>query len=83
MEIYLIRHGHCYDSIMKYYDHEKKAMNPPLTEKGIKQANELALRLSTIHFDKIYCSDLLRAVHLMMLVILANSDSIMLNFRMR
>jgi broad specificity phosphatase PhoE len=46
---------------MKYYDHEKKAMDPPLTEKGIKQASELALRLSMIHFDKIYCSDLLRA----------------------
>ena len=62
MELYLIRHGECYPSAPQYYDLNNKAMNPPLTERGILQAKELSSRIANIHFDKIYSSDLLRAV---------------------
>jgi len=37
-------------------------MDPPLTPNGIKQANKLADRLKYIEFDRIYTSDLTRAV---------------------
>ncbi|MDR1001281.1 MAG: histidine phosphatase family protein [Clostridiales bacterium] len=62
MEIYLIRHGECYNSTIEYYDAEKKTMNPPLTYKGMMQAEKLAVRCKTIGFDMIISSDLLRAV---------------------
>lgn len=63
MEIYLIRHGDCYRSSSEYFSKEKQTMNPPLTPKGIEQAHKLAQRLKGITFDKIYCSDLDRAIH--------------------
>lgn len=62
MDIYLIRHGECYHSTTEYYDHAKKTINPPLTEKGIGQAEKLAMRCSTIGFDRIITSDLIRAM---------------------
>ena len=61
MDIFLIRHGECHKSAMKYYDLEKKTMNPPLTEKGIIQAEKLALRCQSIGFDVLFSSDLIRA----------------------
>ncbi len=36
--------------------------NSPLTEKGVRDAKELAKRVAEIPFDKVYTSDLLRAV---------------------
>ena len=62
MEIYLIRHGQCYDSRMDYYNEDKKTMDPPLTDHGIQQAKALSARLANLPFDKIYCSDLARAI---------------------
>ncbi|MEA4824709.1 MAG: histidine phosphatase family protein [Clostridiaceae bacterium] len=62
MEIYLIRHGHCYNSTKEHYNNEKQTMDPPLTLTGVEQANKLAKRLRDITFDKIYCSDLVRAM---------------------
>lgn len=62
MEIYLIRHGDCYPSSMEYFCSEKQTMNPPLTPKGIRQAHQLAERLKGIPFDKIFSSDLDRAI---------------------
>ena len=62
MEIYLIRHGHCFNSTEEYFNNEKKTIDPPLTSLGVKQANKLAERLKDISFDKIYCSDLDRAI---------------------
>lgn len=62
MDIYLIRHGECYNSPIEYYDHEKKTINPPLTEKGISQAERLGMRCKNIAFDKIITSDLIRAM---------------------
>lgn len=62
MEIYLIRHGNCFDSTVEHFCEEKKTMNPKLTPKGIEQAYKLAERIKDISFDKIYCSDLDRAI---------------------
>lgn len=62
MEIYLIRHGECYSSSNTYYDTSKRTMDPPLTERGIQQAKELSLYVADVSFDKIYCSDLKRAI---------------------
>ena len=61
MEIYLIRHGESRGSSMEYYDDEKQRMNPPLTEQGMRQAEQLAARCASIGFDRIVASDLLRA----------------------
>lgn len=62
MDIYLIRHGECDNSSMKFYDEEMKMMNGPLTKKGIQQAELLAKRCVTIGFDRVYSSDLVRAI---------------------
>jgi probable phosphoglycerate mutase len=62
MEIYLIRHGECFDSTPEYFSKEKQTMDPPLTPKGIEQANKLASRMKEIIFDKVYTSDLIRAI---------------------
>jgi alpha-ribazole phosphatase len=62
MELYLIRHGHCETAGKDNYDPEKKTVNPKLTEKGIAQVRRLAIRLKNVRFDRIYHSDLSRAV---------------------
>ncbi|NLT15507.1 MAG: histidine phosphatase family protein [Clostridiales bacterium] len=62
MEIYLIRHGHCEEPGRENYDYEKKTVNPKLTEKGIIQARRLAERLAAVRFDRIFHSDLNRAI---------------------
>lgn len=63
MDIYLIRHGECLRSTNEYYDDIKKTMNPPLTEKGVFQAQKLTDKLSAVRFDRIYTSDLTRALN--------------------
>jgi len=62
MEIYLIRHGECQYLAKDYNDLEKHTINPPLTAKGEEQAHQLANRLGQVFFNKIYASDLVRAV---------------------
>lgn len=62
MEILLIRHGECFQSDIKHFSEKKSTMNPPLTVKGIAQAHKLAERLRNCQFDRIYCSDLDRAI---------------------
>jgi broad specificity phosphatase PhoE len=51
MRVFLIRHGSV--------DHEDP--EKPLSERGIKQAEELAKELKKYNFKKVYSSDLLRA----------------------
>ena len=63
MELYLIRHGDCFEATLQYFCEEKQTTNPPLTSKGIRQAHQLANRLRGVKFDKIYTSDLDRAIH--------------------
>lgn len=62
MELYLIRHGECYGSDRIYYDEDKRTMDPPLTNRGIQQAKELGQRIAEMAMDRIYCSDLKRAI---------------------
>jgi len=58
MKIYLVRHAET------DYDLTKKDCGeypgPSLTKNGLKQAEEIAMILSNIKFDQIYCSDLQR-----------------------
>ena len=59
MKLYLIRHGE------SKHNHEKKHSGQsmvPLTEKGIEQAKAVGKIIGSIKFDKIFCSDLTRAV---------------------
>ena len=62
MDIFLIRHGERCNSTMDHYDSDKKIIDPPLTEKGIRQAEKLADRCKSIGFDMIFSSDYIRAV---------------------
>jgi len=58
MKITLVRHAEVIEEyIGKYNGH----IDIPISENGKQQAKELAEKLSHIKFDKIYCSDLLRA----------------------
>lgn len=61
MEIYLIRHGHT-DPSKEHYDAALGTMNPPLTDKGVRQAALTAERLAGIGAEAIYSSDLKRTV---------------------
>lgn len=68
MDIYLIRHGESYKAAGEHYDAEKGTMNPPLTPKGIWQAERLAERCRAIRFDAIFSSDASRAVQTAMAI---------------
>ncbi|WP_455757317.1 histidine phosphatase family protein [Sulfurimonas sp.] len=58
MKITLVRHAQVSEEYKgKYNGH----IDIPLSQNGKKQAKELAKKLQHINFDKIYCSDLLRA----------------------
>ena len=58
MKIYLVRHA---EVIEKYQGKYNGHIDIALSQNGKKQAKELAKKLKHIKFDKIYCSDLLRA----------------------
>jgi len=53
-EVWLVRHGDCYDGIM--------GEDPPLSAQGREQARRLAERLYRLNFDAVYSSPLRRAV---------------------
>lgn len=60
-KLFVVRHGqttHNRDKRISGYHGD-----PPLTEEGIEQANQTKERLSHIHFDEAYSSDLQRAAH--------------------
>lgn len=58
LNIYVVRHGQTEENIKgTYYG----ALDCGLTELGVKQAEVLGEKLKSIKFDKIYCSDLIRA----------------------
>jgi broad specificity phosphatase PhoE len=58
MRITLVRHA---EVIKEYQGRYNGHIDIPLSLNGIKHAKELALKLKDEKFDKIYCSDLLRA----------------------
>jgi probable phosphoglycerate mutase len=53
-EVWLVRHGDCYDGIM--------GEDPPLSAQGREQARRLAERLYRLNFDAVYSSPLRRAL---------------------
>ncbi len=58
MKIYFVRHAEVSkEYIGKYNGH----IDIPISKNGKQQAKELGKKLSPIHFDRIYCSDLIRA----------------------
>lgn len=59
MKIYIVRHGEVPHNVLKQYNNH----NEDLTEKGIKQANELREKIKTIDYDIIICSPLIRTRH--------------------
>lgn len=60
MKLYMIRHGESEANINRSY---AGWHDIPLTEKGKAQARELNRVLNDIHFDKVYTSDLIRAIN--------------------
>lgn len=59
-KVILIRHGESELNIKGVY---YGVLNPGLTEKGREQAKKTREILKSINYNKIYCSDLKRAVH--------------------
>ena len=59
MKLYLIRHGESVANEKKVYAGQSDVM---LTENGRRQARKIQPILSQIHFDKVYSSDLSRAI---------------------
>jgi len=58
MKIYFVRHA---EVIEKYQGKYNGHIDIPLSQKGKKDAALLGKKLNKIVFDKVYCSDLLRA----------------------
>ena len=59
MKVYIVRHGEVPHNALKQYNNQ----NEDLTEKGIKQAEELREKIKTIDYDILLCSPLTRAKH--------------------
>jgi len=57
--IYVVRHGQSEFNLSKITSGH---VNPPLTEKGKMQAQSTKEKLSNIHFDEVFSSDLVRAI---------------------
>ena len=58
MELYITRHGQIKANVENYMQGQTPG---ELTEEGYKQAKKFGIYYKDIKFDKIYCSDLLRA----------------------
>lgn len=59
MNVYIVRHG---QTLFNYLERVQGWSDSPLTEKGIKQGKAVAEYLSDTKFDKVYSSDLKRAI---------------------
>lgn len=59
MKIYIVRHGEVPHNALKQYNNQ----NEDLTEKGIKQAEELREKIKMINYDIVISSPLIRAKH--------------------
>ncbi len=61
MDLLLIRHGEAEHASPKWFDKGKGVMDPPLTERGLRQVLSLAPRLAALRPALIVSSDLRRA----------------------
>lgn len=59
MKLYVVRHGQSANNVAACYT---GISDVPLTEKGIEDAKSIRPLLSTVTFDKVYTSDLSRAM---------------------
>ena len=59
MRVYIVRHG---QSVANVSGVRNGQGNVPLTEKGREEALEIRPKLSGVSFDRIYSSDLIRAI---------------------
>ena len=66
MKLYLVRHGESVANEKKVYAGQTDVM---LTENGRNQARQIQPVLAQIHFDKVYSSDLSRAIETQRLAI--------------
>ena len=77
---YIVRHGETEANVRKILQGHK---DYALTEKGIQQAKEVAVKLKHTHFDKIFSSDLLRAKKTAGLLLLEDKIAIETTKRLR
>ncbi|OGK19417.1 hypothetical protein A2866_01770 [Candidatus Roizmanbacteria bacterium RIFCSPHIGHO2_01_FULL_39_8] len=77
---YIVRHGETEANVRKILQGHK---DYALTEKGIQQAKEVAVKLKHTHFDKIFSSDLLRAKKTAGLLLLEHKIAIETTKRLR
>ncbi|MFA9404820.1 MAG: histidine phosphatase family protein [Anaerolineales bacterium] len=61
MRVYFVRHGESVANVEDTFSSTDPAIHP-LTHTGVEQVAELAETLKTVTFEAAYCSDLLRAV---------------------
>ena len=61
MRVYFVRHGESVANVEDTFSSTDPAIHP-LTHTGVEQVAELAESLKTVTFEAAYCSDLLRAV---------------------
>ncbi|MFC2695099.1 MAG: histidine phosphatase family protein [Lactobacillus sp.] len=73
VEVYLIRHG---ETMFNQLNKVQGWCDSPLTPKGIADLKNTAQALSDIHFDKMYSSDLKRAIDTVHLMQDANKRSV-------
>lgn len=69
ISLYFVRHGQTY---LNKYHRIQGVIDSSLTEKGINDALDAGQRLSTIHFDAAYSSDLPRAIETGRLILSQN-----------
>ena len=74
MRLFLVRHGQSVANLTKTYAGQ---LDVPLTEQGCMQAQEIRPILADISFDRVYSSDLIRAIDTQKLA-LPGQDSIRL-----
>lgn len=77
---YIVRHGETEANVKRILQGHK---DYTLTEKGIRQAEEVAGKLKQIHFDKVFSSDLLRAKRTTELLLLERKIAIETTKRLR
>lgn len=71
-EVYLVRHG---ETMFNQLNKVQGWADSPLTVKGINDLKVTARKLSQVHFDKMYSSDLKRAIDTVHLIADANEVS--------
>lgn len=60
-EVWLIRHGDCYEGLAESTDGDIRTRDPSLSPIGLEQARRLARRMRGIQLDALYSSPLRRA----------------------